>query len=121
MGIQIALNHRTHYRYEKAITLGPQTIQLRPALHCRTPILSYALSVTPTNHLVNWQLDAHHNRLARLVFLEKTSEFVVDVKLVVDMTPLNPFEFLLEPGVEQYPFSYAPEVANDLHAYLIAE
>ena len=52
MGIQVALNHRTLYRYEKAISLGPQVIQLRPALHCRTPILSYSLEVTPSEHVL---------------------------------------------------------------------
>ncbi len=99
MGIQVALNHRTLYRYEKAISLGPQVIQLRPALHCRTPILSYSLDVTPSDHILNWQLDPHNNRLARLLFSEKTSELLVEVNLVADLSPYNPFEFFLEPGV----------------------
>jgi len=76
MGIQVALNHRTLYRYDKAISLGPQVIQLRPALHCRTPILSYSLRVTPSEHILNWQLDPHNNRLARLLFSGKTNEFL---------------------------------------------
>jgi uncharacterized protein (DUF2126 family)/transglutaminase-like putative cysteine protease len=117
MGIQIALNHRTLYRYEKAISLGPQVIQLRPALHCRTPILSYSLDVTPSEHILNWQLDPHNNRLARLLFSEKTSEFRVEVNLVADLSPYNPFAFFLEPGVEEYPFAYAPGLAKDLEPY----
>src|SRR5580658_6606391 len=118
MGIQVSLNHRTHYRYEKAITLGPQVIQLHPALHCRTPILSYSLDVTPSEHHLNWQLDPHHNRLARLLFSQKTSEFIVEVNLVADLSPINPFEFFLEPGVEEYPFAYSPELARDLQPNL---
>jgi uncharacterized protein (DUF2126 family) len=117
MGIQVALNHRTLYRYEKAISLGPQVIQLRPALHCRTPILSYSLRVTPSEHILNWQLDPHNNRLARLLFSGKTDEFAVEVSLVADLTPYNPFEFFLEPGVEEYPFAYAPGLAKDLEPY----
>ena len=68
MGIQVALNHRTQYRYDKAVSVGPQVIRLRPAPHCRTPILSYSLSVIPAGHLLNWQLDLHNNHLARLLF-----------------------------------------------------
>jgi uncharacterized protein (DUF2126 family)/transglutaminase-like putative cysteine protease len=117
MGIQIALNHRTHYRYEREIFLGPQVIQLRPAPHCRVPILNYSLDVTPSEHQLNWQMDPHSNRLARLIFSKKTSELLVEVNLVADLSPINPFEFFLEPGVEEYPFSYAPRVARDLEPF----
>src|SRR5271165_6851890 len=117
MGIQVVLNHRTQYRYDKAVSLGPQVIQLRPAPHCRTPILSYSLNVIPSEHLLNWQLDPHYNHLARLLFPHKTKEFVVEVELVADLSPFNPFDFFLEPGVEKYPFAYAPGLAKDLEPY----
>jgi uncharacterized protein (DUF2126 family)/transglutaminase-like putative cysteine protease len=117
MGIQVALNHRTQYRYDKAVSLGPQVIQLRPAPHCRTPILSYSLNVTPAEHLLNWQMDPHNNHLARLLFPSKTNEFVVEVDLVAELSLFNPFNFFLEPGVEDYPFEYAPELAKDLEPY----
>jgi uncharacterized protein (DUF2126 family)/transglutaminase-like putative cysteine protease len=117
MGIQVALNHRTLYRYERAISLGPQVIQLRPTLHCRTPILSYSLDVTPSEYVLNWQLDPHNNRQARLLFSGKTNEFLVEVNLVADLSPYNPFAFFLEPEVEEYPFAYAPGLAKDLEPY----
>ena len=121
MSIQVALNHRTQYRYDKAVSLGPQVIRLRPAPHCRTPILSYSLSVTPVDHLLNWQLDVHHNHLARVFFRDKTSEFIVEVDLVAELCPFNPFNFFLEPGVEDCPFEYVPELAKDLEPYLSVE
>src|SRR5580698_3765350 len=117
MGIQVALNHRTLYRYEKAISLGPQVIQLRPALHCRTPILSYSLEVSPAEHVLNWQLDPHNNRQARLLFSGKTNEFLVEVNVIADLSPYNPFAFFLEPGIEEYPFAYTPRLAKDLEPY----
>ncbi|HTG15079.1 MAG TPA: transglutaminase family protein, partial [Blastocatellia bacterium] len=121
MGIQIALNHRTLYRYGKPIFLGPQVIQLRPAPHCRVPILSYSLDVTPKSYLLNWQMDPHSNRLARFLFTEKTDEFVVDVNLVADLSPINPFDFFLEPGVADYPFMYSPGLARDLEPFLAVD
>jgi uncharacterized protein (DUF2126 family)/transglutaminase-like putative cysteine protease len=121
MGIQIALNHRTQYRYEKAISIGPQIVRLRPAPHSRTPIRSYSLRVTPAGHLLNWQLDLHNNHLARLLFPAKTNEFVVEVDLVAELSPSNPFDFFLEPEVQNYPFVYAPDLAKDLEPYLYLE
>ena len=121
MSIQVALNHRTQYRYDKPVSIGPQVIRLRPAPHCRTPILSYSLSVTPAGHLLNWQLDAHNNHLARVLFPDKTNEFVVEVDLIAELSPFNPFDFFLESGVEDYPFEYAPELAKDLETYRSVE
>ena len=118
MGIQVALRHRTIYRYDGAVSLGPQIIRLRPGLHCRTPILSYSLDVTPSEHSLSWQLDLSSNQLARLVFQNKTNEFAIEVNLIADLSPINPFEFLLDPAVEEYPFKYGPDLASDLHPYL---
>jgi len=121
MGIQIELRHRTRYQYERAVTLGPQILRLRPCLHCKTPILSYSLDVTPSEHSLSWQLDASSNQQARVLFPQKLSEFAVEVNLVADMSPINPFDFLLDPVVEVYPFQYPPEVARDLHPYLASD
>jgi len=121
MGKQVALHHRTEYRYDKAVTLGPQVVQLRPAPYCRTPILSYALQVTPDDRVLNWQLDPHSNWSARLLFPTKTSEFTVDVRLIADLNPINPFDFYLEPGCDQFPFAYTAGLAGDLEPYCAAE
>src|SRR6266568_3165790 len=118
MGIRVALNHRTYYRYDRAVTLGPQVIQLRPAPYCRTPILSYSLNIKPADCLINWQLDLHNNHVARLLFPNKTTEFVVEVDLVADLSPFNPFGFVLEPGAENFPLEYDPDLTKDLEPYL---
>jgi uncharacterized protein (DUF2126 family)/transglutaminase-like putative cysteine protease len=121
MGIQVALHHRTQYEYDKAVSLGPQTIQLRAAPHGRTAILSYSLEVMPADHILNWQTDPFANHVARVIFPNQTTDFIVDVKLVADLAPVNPFAFFIEPGFETYPFEYTEELARDLGPYLQVE
>ncbi len=121
MAIHVALHHRTVYRYDRRVSLGPQVIRLRPAPHCRTPILSYSLTVLPKNHFINWQQDPQSNYLARLVFPEPTTELSVEVDLVAEMAVYNPFDFFLEPYAEQYPFSYDASAARELRPFLETE
>ena len=83
------------------VTLLPHIVRLRPAPHCRTPILSYSLRVLPEPHFLNWQQDPYSNFLARLVFLKPAREFRVQVDLIAEMTAINPFDFFVEPAVEQ--------------------
>ena len=118
MSIHVALNHVTHYRYDRRVNLSPQVVRLRPAPHCRTRILSYSLRVEPATHFINWMQDPFANHLARLVFQEPTREFKVTVDLVAEMSVLNPFDFFLEPDAEQFPFKYDAEAARDLLPYL---
>lgn len=117
MSIHVALNHVTHYRYDRPISLGPQVIRLRPAPHSRTRVLSYSLRVAPARHFINWQQDPQSNYLARLVFPEKTSELRVEVDLVVEMSVLNPFDFFLEPEAARFPFAYSSSLTAALAPY----
>ena len=121
MALKVALHHETRYRYERPVMLGPQTIQLRPAPHCRTPILSYALSVAPTIGVLSWLYDPFANHVARVVFPAPASELAVTVDLIADLTPINPFAFLLEPSAQTYPFIYANDTAHDLFPFLSPE
>ena len=116
MSIRIALNHRTEYTYDRLVNLQPHVVRLRPAPHCRTPILSYSLSVQPGKHFLNWQQDPYSNYLARPCF--RTSRFSVEVDLVAELTALNPFDFFIESTAENYPFSYDPLLAHELMPYL---
>src|SRR5438128_2314039 len=118
MAIRVALNHKTVYRYDRLVTLQPHVVRLRPAPHCRVPILSYSLRIRPEKHFLNWHQDPYSNYNARLVFNEPARELIVEVDLVAEMTAINPFDFFIETAAEQYPFAYDPVLAKELIPYL---
>ena len=121
MTIRIALHHKTHYRFDRLVGIAPHEIRLRPAPHCRTPILSYSLHVVPDKHFINWQQDAYGNYIARLMFPDRARELSITVDLVADMTVINPFDFFVEPYAEIFPFAYPAQLAAELAPYLEKE
>jgi uncharacterized protein (DUF2126 family)/transglutaminase-like putative cysteine protease len=121
MAIHVALNHKTIYRYDRLVSLGPQIVRLRPAPHCRTPILAYSLKVRPAKHFLNWQQDPQSNYQARLVFPEPTREFVVEIDLVAEIASINPFDFFLEEKAGTCPFEYEGWLTRELRPYLETE
>jgi uncharacterized protein (DUF2126 family)/transglutaminase-like putative cysteine protease len=120
LSIRVALHHETRYRYDRPVTPAPHVVRLRPAPHCRTPILAYRLRVVPSNHFLNWQQDPFGNYQARLVFPKMADELVFEVDLVAEMTVINPFDFFLEKEVEHFPFAYSASLKKDLTPYLQA-
>jgi len=121
MSILVGLRHSTTYRYDRRIEMGPQIVRLRPAPHCRTPIVSYSLNIRPANHFINWIQDPFSNYMARLVFPEKTAEFTVDVDLVADLTAYNPFDFFVESYADKFPFQYSEALKKQLAPFLETE
>ena len=117
MSIQVALHHRTEYRFDRAVSLSPHIIRLRPAPHSRTPVHQYALKVEPKKQFINWQQDPFGNFMARVVFPEKTRELVIDVNMVVELVKINPFDFFLEDNAKHYPFTYPDQLKKELTPY----
>jgi uncharacterized protein (DUF2126 family) len=120
MAVRVALHHKTTYRYDRLVALGPQIVRLRPAPHCRTRVTAYSVAIEPEGHFENWQQDPYGNYLLRLVFPEKTRSLEIAVDLVAELSVQNPFDFFVEESAEHYPFEYEPHLKEDLEPYLRA-
>ncbi|MFC0409820.1 transglutaminase family protein [Roseomonas elaeocarpi] len=102
----VALSHRTLYQYARPVSLGPQTVRLRPAPHARTAVLGYSLMVSPHPRSIHWLRDPAGNALARVLMGHPVDSFGLTVDLSLDLTPFNPFDFFLEPEAARWPFRY---------------
>src|SRR5262249_6664401 len=118
MTIRVALHHRTHYSFDRQVSMSPHEVRLRPAAHTRTPVESYSFKARPARHFLNWQQDPYGNWVARLVVPEKARELEIVVDMVLDMTVINPFDFFVDPVAEKFPFPYSAENARELAPYL---
>lgn len=118
MSPRITIHHHTSYRYDRLVQLAPQLIRLRPAVHAPNPVLEYELKISPENHVLHWHQDPFGNYQSRVIFPDRTSELTIDVKVVTDMNPVNPFDFYLEGYAQDIPFTYPPELAEALHPCL---
>lgn len=107
MGLTVTLNHKTEYRYDRPIQLGPQLVRLKPAAHARTQVSSWALKVGPQKHFINSLQDPYGNFLTRILFPERTDHFSLEVNLTADLTVFNPFDFFLEPECETWPMAWS--------------
>ena len=119
--MHIHLHHVTHYQYDRTVTLGPQLVRLHPTPHCRARIASYALTVQPPSHFINWQQDPLGNHLARLVFTQPTAQFNLSVDMDVELVSSNPFDFFLDPLAGQFPFAYSRRDVRALAPYLACD
>ena len=113
-----ALNHVTEYRYQHPISLGMQTIRLRPAPHTHSHIQSYSLNIEPKEHFINWQQDPFGNYLARVVIPKKVSIFRIEVDLLTEIRVFNPFDFFLEESAKEADFVYEQLLKEELTPYL---
>ena len=121
MTIRVALHHKSHYVFDRAVVASPHEIRLRPAAHSRTPVSGYALHVKPAKHFIHWQQDAYGNFVARVTFPEPTLEIDITVDLLADMTVINPFDFFVEDWAEHYPFAYPDTLKTELAPFLEIE
>lgn len=118
MSIRVAINHKSVYQYDRSVFLSPHVFRLKPAPHCRTIIESYALTISPDTHYINWQQDPFGNYQTRVVFTAPTENLTAEVDLVANLTVINPLDFFIEDWAEYYPFNYKPQLRKELTLFL---
>lgn len=116
--MRVALDHFTQYSYDRPVFLSPHLIRLRPAAHSRITLESYSLTIQPENHAIHWQQDPFGNFVARVDFEGALQRMTIQVHLIAQLQPVNPFDFLLDTEALSFPFTYQAQLIKDLAPYL---
>ncbi len=118
MSLRIALRHRIERRFTRPVRLSTHWLRMRPAPLTHQRLSAYSLGVEGAPHFINWVRDPFENHLARLDLPEPVPWLTLDLEVVADLEPVNPFDFLVEPYAADFPFSYAAQLRKELGPYL---
>jgi transglutaminase-like putative cysteine protease len=116
--ITLRVRHRTEYRYQTPVSLGPHRLMLRPRESRDVRVLSNQISVTPSGAL-SWGQDVFGNALATVAFAGSTDQLTIEavseLQLHADEWPV----FAIAASAIVYPFQYSSDEATDLGALAI--
>ena len=115
--MKVRIHHLTHYQYPEAVQFTPHRVLLHPKESPQIRVTDFDLSVSPEAQ-VRWMTDALENDIAVLHFVEPSAEMRIEASILVNLHTGNPFDFILEPYAEKYPFSYNVYEKKALVPYL---
>ena len=75
--ISLKIHHKTTYRFNKPVSLGPHRLMLRPRENRDLRLISSHVTVTP-EAVVTWAHDVFGNAVATATFRTMTDNLVID-------------------------------------------
>jgi len=114
--MRLKIRHATVYRYSEAVHFGPHRLMIRPREEHDRAIESSMLEIFPP-HQLRWQSDVYGNSVAVVNFLQPSETLRIVSEVVVKQFEPNPFNFILDPRVVDYPFAYDDEELPELEPF----
>jgi transglutaminase-like putative cysteine protease len=115
--MNLSIRHLTRYTYSEQVQFNPHRVLLRPRENPCIRVVDFQLQVSPAAR-VRWMSDPFENHIALLHFEETASEIRIEALIQTVLGEENPFDFLIEPYAESYPFSYNPHERKALQPFL---
>ena len=115
--MRLLIQHLTTYLYPEAVFPNTHLVAMRPLDRPERHLLSHAISVTPSSHQHFWK-DAFGNSLLSAFFSDSTDRIEIAANMELMAHPFNPFDFIIDPAADVYPFSYTASDKRALSAFL---
>jgi transglutaminase-like putative cysteine protease len=119
--MRFEVEHLTNYNYDEPVTLGMQTVRLRPRQDGGIRELGYSLLVDPAPVLRRERLDAEGNLATRMWFEAETRHLRIVSRFTVDTLETDPFGLVLDTAYRALPVIYPPEETDALARYRTAD
>jgi transglutaminase-like putative cysteine protease len=111
------VEHLTSYSYDEPVTLGPQTVRLRPRPDGGFRELGYSLLVDPAPVLRSELLDAAGNLVTRLWFEAPTRHLRIVSRFTAETLSARPARLILDPALRTLPATYPEAESRVLAPY----
>jgi len=112
----LSIRHETRYRYAVPVRFLPHRLFLRPREGHDVRVVNSRLDITPASQVI-WHRDVCGNSVATVQFTEPGDALTVLSELTIEHYEEIPYEYPLEPYVEQFPFQYDAAERVELAPY----
>jgi len=110
---KLTVEHKTVYRYSRAVKFGEHRLMLRPRDSHDLRLLDATLRIQPRARL-RWLHDVFGNSVAVAEFDKMADELLIHSSIVIERYPSRDTDFSIEPYAKVLPFSYPSREIPDL-------
>lgn len=110
----LSVKHVTRYDYRVPVRFGDHRLMFRPRDSYDQRLISSGMTITPEPKRVRWFHDVFGNCVAVAAFGTEASSLTFDTSIVLNHTPSNAPDFVIEDYARTYPFTYGAEERPDI-------
>jgi transglutaminase-like putative cysteine protease len=116
----LRIHHKTTYRFNQPVSLGPHRLMLRPRENRDVRLMSHTLAIKPTA-AVTWAQDVFGNAVGMATFAAMTDMLVIDsvADILLNATPWPVFD--IAASAIHYPFRYSDDEWADLGSLTVLQ
>jgi transglutaminase-like putative cysteine protease len=113
--IKLKIRHKTTYRFNQSVRLGPHRLMLRPRESRDLRLVSHEVAAMPAAS-VTWALDVFGNAVATASFQAMSDRLVIESVAEVELDSVAWPVFAIAASAISYPFRYSDAEWTDLGA-----
>lgn len=115
--MNLEISHRTRYEYDRAVSVLPHLLYLRPRENPLLHVQRFAFAFEPEAR-IDWMRDDFDNLPARAQFTRDVDALEIRSSCLVTTDDTQPFDFSLREYAATVPFAYEPLHRFNLTIYL---